>query len=109
MLLFFSGYGQSANATDQSLFHQFQELATTDEKMAFFFNEEDLYRENSTYDWLELITINLNAAIKNDDQDDIKRFQLMQARIFYDLGDYDKSLAITKELMEQISKICKVK
>ncbi|MFD2607118.1 sensor histidine kinase [Euzebyella marina] len=102
MLLFFSGYGQSANATDQSLFHQFQELATTDEKMAFFFNEEDLYRENSTYDWLELITINLNAAIKNDDQDDIKRFQLMQARIFYDLGDYDKSLAITKELMEQI-------
>ncbi|WP_209403082.1 sensor histidine kinase [Pseudozobellia sp. WGM2] len=96
---------QEENTSDESLFYQFQEFKTTDEKMAFFFNTADLYRENSTYDWLELITINLNAAIKNDDDADIKRFQLMQARIFYDLGDYDKSLAITKELYEEIESL----
>ena len=96
---------QEENNKDESLFYQFQEFKTTDEKMAFFFNTADLYRENSTYDWLELITINLNAAIKNDDEADIKRFQLMQARIFYDLGDYDKSLAITKELYEEIANL----
>ncbi|SHJ69078.1 Two-component sensor histidine kinase, contains HisKA and HATPase domains [Pseudozobellia thermophila] len=90
------------DANEESLFHQFQEFKTADEKMTFFFNAEDLYRENSTYDWLELVTLNLNAAIKNNDKEDIKKFQLMQARIFYDLGDYDKSLAITKDLYEEI-------
>ncbi len=102
MLLSFFCSAQEASSSDESMFNQFQELSSTDEKLNFFFNAEDLYRENSTYDWLELITINLNAAIKNDDQEDLKRFQLMQARIFYDLGDYDKSLAINKELFEQI-------
>lgn len=79
-------WAQEENADHESLFYRFQELKTTDEKMTFFFNAEDLYRENSTYDWLELVTLNLNAAIKNNDKEDIKRFQLMQARIFYDLG-----------------------
>lgn len=97
-----NGWTQNSATDETSLFQEFQEFGTTDDKMTFFFNAEDLYRENSTYDWLELITINLNAAIKNEDQEDIKKFQLMQARIFYDLGDYDKSLAITKELYEEI-------
>lgn len=98
-------WAQEENADHESLFYRFQELKTTDEKMTFFFNAEDLYRENSTYDWLELVTLNLNAAIKNNDKEDIKRFQLMQARIFYDLGDYDKSLAITKDLYEEIESL----
>ncbi|MGS0528391.1 hypothetical protein ACU8V7_27445 [Zobellia nedashkovskayae] len=80
------------------MFQQFQDFETPDEKLTFFFNAQDLYRETSTYDWLDLVNLYLNAAIKDEDSAEIERYKLIQARIYYDLGDYDKSLAISKEL-----------
>ncbi|MBT2160742.1 sensor histidine kinase [Zobellia barbeyronii] len=89
---------QKENDTEENLFQQFQDFETPDEKLTFFFNAQDLYRETSTYDWLDLVNLYLNAAIKDEDSAEIERYKLIQARIYYDLGDYDKSLAISKEL-----------
>ena len=89
---------QEEEATDKNPFQQFMDIENASEKLTFFFNTPDLYQETSTYDWLDEVTIYLNAAIKDEDADEIVRFKLIQARIYYDLGDYDKSLAIAKEL-----------
>ncbi|WP_194535221.1 sensor histidine kinase [Zobellia nedashkovskayae] len=89
---------QNEKDTEENLFQQFQDFETPDEKLTFFFNAQDLYRETSTYDWLDLVNLYLNAAIKDEDSAEIERYKLIQARIYYDLGDYDKSLAISKEL-----------
>jgi len=94
---------QEGETSDQSLFLKFQQLETADEQLNYFFNATDLYRETSTYDWLDLLTIKyLNPAIKDEDTEKIERYQLIQSKIFYDLGDYDKSLAIAKELHSKI-------
>ncbi|WP_289064103.1 histidine kinase dimerization/phosphoacceptor domain -containing protein [uncultured Zobellia sp.] len=92
------GSAQKEEATDKNPFQQFMDIENASEKLTFFFNSPDLYKETSTYDWLDEVTIYLNAAIKDEDADEIVRFKLIQARIYYDLGDYDKSLAIAKEL-----------
>ena len=89
---------QKEKDKEENLFQQFQDFETPDEKLTFFFNAQDLYRETSTYDWLDLVNLYLNAAIKDEDSAEIERYKLIQARIYYDLGDYDKSLAISKEL-----------
>ncbi|WP_245799996.1 hypothetical protein [Zobellia uliginosa] len=84
--------------SEKNTYQRFQDIEAVNEQLNFFFNSPDLYRENSTYDWLDLINIYLNAAIKEDNVKEIEYYKLMQARIYYDLGDYDKSLAISKEL-----------
>ncbi|MUH34540.1 histidine kinase [Zobellia amurskyensis] len=89
---------QEEKTTEENLFQQFQDIETPDERLTFFFNATDPYRETSTYDWLDLVNLYLNAAIKDEESSEIERYKLIQARIYYDLGDYDKSLAISKEL-----------
>ncbi len=89
---------QEEKTTEENLFQQFQDIETPDERLTFFFNAKDPYRETSTYDWLDLVNLYLNAAIKDEESSEIERYKLIQARIYYDLGDYDKSLAISKEL-----------
>ncbi|CAM3365080.1 sensor histidine kinase [Zobellia roscoffensis] len=91
-------FAQEEEITEENLFQQFQDIETPEEKLSFFFNSQDRYRETSTYDWLDLVNLYLNAAIKDDETSEIVRYKLIQSRIYYDLGDYDKSLAISKEL-----------
>ncbi len=101
-----SAIAQEEEADDQSLFSKFQDLESADDQLNFFFNATDLYRETSTYDWLDLIKIKyLNPAIKNEDASKVEKYKLIQSRIYYDLGDYDKSLAISKELYSNIENL----
>lgn len=99
LLIAVSATAQEEQTSEQSLFQKFQNLESADEQLSFFFNSSDLYRQTSTYDWHDLITIKyLNPAIKNGNTEKEERYKLIQAKIFYDLGDYEKSLAISKEL-----------
>ena len=105
-LITISAIAQEEEADDQSLFSKFQDLESADDQLNFFFNATDLYRETSTYDWLDLIKIKyLNPAIKNEDASKVEKYKLIQSRIYYDLGDYDKSLAISKELYSNIENL----
>ena len=94
--------GQQETETERSTFVEFQNLASEDERFNFFFNTPNRYSENSTYDWRDEVNIYLNAATKAGDTEQITKYELVRARIYFDLGDYDKSLAITKDLHTNI-------
>ena len=97
---------QEEEVEQQSLFSKFQDLETADEQLNYFFNASDHYRETSTYDWLDLITIKyLNPAIEASDIEKVNRYKLIQSRIYFDLGDYEKSLAISKELYAELNNL----
>ncbi|WP_149302927.1 sensor histidine kinase [Pareuzebyella sediminis] len=105
LLLFFGlftigfSFAQEGNQPEKNPFEQFQDLNNADEQLNYFFNSQNLYRETSTYDWLDLVTIRyLNPAKQDEDTENIEKYRLIQSKIFYDLGDYDKSLAISKDL-----------
>ncbi len=89
---------QDSTETDEGLFSKFQNKETLEERFEFFFNAPNRYLENSAYDWLDTVNVFLNNAQKQKDTTAVKQYKLMQSQVYYDIGDYDKSLAINKEL-----------
>lgn len=101
LLMPFSGSAQdSLDATDY--YEQFQELEDSELRSTFFFGTPDRYNQNSAYDWLDTVNVYLNSSQKTKDSTGIVNYKLMQGQLYYDLGDYEKSLAIVKELYEEM-------
>ncbi len=90
----------SLDATDY--YGQFQELENSELRSTFFFGTPDRYNQNSAYDWLDTVNVYLNSSQKTKDSIAIVNYKLIQGQLYYDLGDYEKSLAIVKELYEEI-------
>lgn len=78
----------------------FKNQDQTDERFSYFFGTSNRYKQNSAYDWLDTVNQYLNEAIKQKDSTAIRDYMLMQSQVYYDLGDYDKSLAISSELYD---------
>ncbi len=97
----FSRAQQEAD-TKRNTFVEFQDLESAEVRFNFFFNTPNRYSENSTYDWLDTVNLYLNDATKNGDTEQIRKYELLRARIYFDLGNYDKSLAIAKDLHTHI-------
>lgn len=99
--VFCTGSAQdSLDATDY--YGQFQELENSELRSTFFFGTPDRYNQNSAYDWLDTVNVYLNSSQKTKDSIAIVNYKLIQGQLYYDLGDYEKSLAIVKELYEEI-------
>ncbi len=94
--------GQEGAEKERDVFSEFKDLESADERFNLFFNTPNRYSENSTYDWLDELNLYLNAATKDNNTDQIRKYQLVRSRIYFDLGDYDKSLAIAKDLHTKI-------
>lgn len=89
---------QNVAVSAQGFFNTFKAANSSEERFVFFFNTPNRYNENSAYDWLEAVNIYLNNSEKTKDSLAITHYKLVQSQIHHDLGDYDKSLAIAKEL-----------
>ncbi|MGB5369145.1 MAG: histidine kinase, partial [Flavobacteriaceae bacterium] len=91
---------QESGTSTESVFRTFQQQSNSEKRLDFFFGTHNRYRENSAYDWLDKVNIYLVEANKQKDSLDILNYLLMQSQVYHDLGDYDKSLAISKELYQ---------
>ncbi|MDE3743391.1 sensor histidine kinase [Maribacter polysaccharolyticus] len=72
-----------------------------EDRFSYFFNAPNRYKQNSAYDWLDSVNQYLNDALKEKDSMAIRHYMLIQSQVYYDLGDYDKSLAISSELYDE--------
>lgn len=89
---------QGDGVSIEGFFNKFKATESSEERFVFFFNTPNRYNENSAYDWLEAVNVYLNNSEKTKDSLAITHYKLVQSQIHHDLGDYDKSLAIAKEL-----------
>ena len=85
---------------NQSYFEEFQTTLDAKERFLFFFNTNNRYNQNSGFDWLDEVNVYLNDVEKLADTTSVNYYKTIQSQIYYDIGDYDKSLAISKELYE---------
>ena len=90
--------GQEAGALGKSFYQEFQKISGSTERFNFFFDTANRYNQNSGFDWLDTVNEYLNEVEKFTDSVAIGHYKTMQAQIYHDLGDYDKSIAISKEL-----------
>ena len=113
MVLFFgmlwfllSSFGVNAqdvpSSQNENYFQQFRELSDSESRTDFFFDTSNRYNQNSAYDWLDTVNVYLNSSQKTNDSMAVANYQLIQSKIYYDLGDYEKSLAIAKDLYDDM-------
>lgn len=94
----FTTSAQTISDEEQSVLTEFEDTNTADERFEVFFNSLDRYNINSAYDWLDTVKVYLSNAQKTQDTTASRLYQVMQAQIYNDLGEYDKSTALAKEL-----------
>ena len=95
-------YAQDQEALERNALKSFRETENTLEQLHFFFDTLDRYNEDSAYDWLDVVNASLNNSQRLGDSTEVSYYKFMQAQIYYDLDDYDKSVAIANDLHEMI-------
>ncbi|MGB5499231.1 MAG: histidine kinase dimerization/phosphoacceptor domain -containing protein [Maribacter sp.] len=83
-----------------TVYQNFQNQEQPVARFSFFFNSPNRYNLNSPYDWLDSVNQYLNDAIKSKDSVAIRHYMIIQSQVYYDLGDYNRSLAISRELYD---------
>jgi len=94
----------SVAAQNQDFYRQFQDLENGELRSFFFFNTPNRYNQNSPYDWLDTVKVYLNSSEKIKDSVSIRNYQLIESQIYFDLGNYEKSLAIARPLYDDLQK-----
>lgn len=92
---------------NEDYYKQFQDLENGELRSFFFFNTPNRYNQNSPYDWLDTVNVYLNSSEKTKDTISIRNYQLIQSQIYYDLGNYEKSLAISRSLFDYLDTLDK--
>ncbi|MBO6829747.1 MULTISPECIES: sensor histidine kinase [unclassified Allomuricauda] len=96
----FTSFAQTNAENEDSVLEEFQDTGLASERFEVFFNSLDRYNVNSAYDWLDTIKIYLTNAEKTKDTTAIRLYKVMQAQVYNDLGEYDKSTVLAKELYD---------
>ncbi len=98
--LFSFGYiaAQSIQKQEVDLLEAFRDSESASEKFDFFFETPNRYTQDSAYDWLDDVKVYLNSAEKINDSSAIRLYKLIKAQLYFDIGDYNKSIAFAKEL-----------
>ena len=91
-------YAQDQEVIEKDPLQTFRDTENTLEQLNFFFDTLDRYNEDSAYDWLDTVNASLNNSQRLGDSTEVTYYKFMQSQIYYDLGDYDKSVAIAKDL-----------
>lgn len=90
----------SQESGEISVLQEFQNADAAEERFNIFFNSMDRYNINSAYDWLDTVKIYLGNSEKTSDDEAVVQYKLMQAQIYNDLGDHDKSIVLARELFD---------
>lgn len=100
LIFFYAASGQDLAFDEESKLKEFQDTDLPSQRFDVFFNSLDRYNVNSAYDWLDTIKIYLSNAQKTEDTTATRLYKVMQAQVYNDLGEYDKSTALAKELYD---------
>ena len=98
-LAVFSGRSQDTEIPPDNLFREFKNTPGSEARFDIFFNTQDRYVENSAYDWVDALKEYTNIAETDQDSVAIRHYRLMLAEAYYDIGNYDRSVAIAKDLL----------
>lgn len=93
------------SSTKPDYFKEFQNKKGVQERFDYFFGVPNRYLEDSAYDWQAAVNIYHNNAQKVKDSISITKYELMQSQLYYDIGDFSKSVAIANQLYKKIESL----
>ncbi|MCK0159405.1 histidine kinase dimerization/phosphoacceptor domain -containing protein [Allomuricauda sp. F6463D] len=99
-IFLFTTSAQNTDGDEESVLKEFQDANQPIQRFDVFFNSLDRYNINSAYDWLDTIKVYMSNAQMTEDTIAARLYKVMQAQVYNDLGEYDKSTALAKELYD---------
>lgn len=93
--------GQDSLPAQENVYAEFQDKELAEDRFSYFFDTSNRYRQNSPYDWLDAVNIYLSTSVKSKDSVAIRQYMLMQSQVYFDLGDFKRSLNISSELYDE--------
>lgn len=97
-VFFLNVSAQSILDDEQSVLKEFQDVNSPTDRFDVFFNSINRYNVNSAYDWLDTVKVYLANAQKIKDTSATRLYLLMEAQLYNDIGEFDKSTALAKDL-----------
>ncbi|MEZ4811331.1 MAG: sensor histidine kinase [Allomuricauda sp.] len=97
-VVFHGAIAQSVEEGEHNVLKEFQDTQGAFERFEVFFGSINRYSHNSAYDWMDTIKVYLSNAEKTNDTTATRLYKVMQAQLYNDLGEFDKSIALAKEL-----------
>lgn len=96
---------QESDVLPENALREFRDTPGSEARFDLFYETANRYEINSAYDWIDAINIYANNADSNRDTLGMRLYKIMQAQVYFDLGDYQKSVAFSKELYNQKEKL----
>ncbi|MBT8186606.1 MAG: histidine kinase [Croceitalea sp.] len=90
--------GQTKDTLQVNLLNEFETAQGALQRQKLFFDTSNRYIQNSAYDWLESVNAFLDGSERIKDTAAITSYKIIQSQLYSDIGDYDKSIAVAKEL-----------
>lgn len=91
-------YSQDLKNEENNPYVNFKEASNSKDRFELFFNAPNRYNENSAFDWKKTLEEYSSNATALKDSTSIFDYKLMQSQVFYDLGEYSKSVDWLNEL-----------
>jgi len=99
------GIAQDIDTLEDDALVQFQNESSVTDRFNYFFATVNRYNSHSAYDWLDTVKKYIkNSEIANDTLA-IKKYQLIQSQILFDIGNYDKSVSLSTALYSEKHKL----
>ncbi len=99
------GIAQEIEPLEADALIQFQNKSTVEDRFTYFFATVNRYNSHSAYDWLDTVDRFTKNSEKAKDSLAIKKYQLIQSQIFFDIGDYEKSVSLSTKLYSNKHKL----
>ena len=93
---------QVPTTATENIFQNFKNETDSEKRKLLFFEAQNRYQKIPAHDWQDQANIYLNEAQEANDSTAIDNYSLIQAKTFYDVGDYRRTDIIGKELLQKI-------
>ncbi len=99
------GYSQDLDPIDNDALVKFEQSGSASDRFSIFFETVNRYSTHSAYDWLDAVERYIKNAEIGGDSTSLKKYRLIKSQIYFDIGDYDKSVSEATRIYSEKHKL----
>jgi two-component sensor histidine kinase len=100
-----TSYSQELDLLENDALAAFRDAGSVTDRFTLFFGTVNRYNTHSAYDWLDTVDRFIKNAESGGDSLALKKYRLIKSQIYFDIGDYDKSVSEASQIYTEKHKL----